>query len=135
MEEVEKKHPIKSEDALYRAVLRIILFKHIVAEKLIGEFAQSPSTSKDKCTFNLGSVNGSLIELGRLLVDTFTDVGIANKKQAKNMRASSENVANTISNLTLATTSLIVIDETSNLFLKQTVIQHSFGKLIKCGGD
>lgn len=124
---------LKPEDALYRAILGIIMFKHILAEGLIGEFVKPEGS--ETCRFDLGNVNDTFVELGKTLIGVLNDIGYANDDQAKDLKTTSDEVADTVSNLTLATTSLMVIDEASSMFLQQAVIQHGFGKLIKCGGD
>jgi hypothetical protein len=122
-------------DALYRAILEVVLLKHILAEKLLGEFVDGRRDADGQCRLNIGDVNDALIEMGKLLIDIYNDLGYANPKQAKGMRAKADATAETVSHLTTFFTSAAVLDEASNLFLKQTAIQNGFGKLIRCSAN
>ncbi|MBT4760766.1 MAG: hypothetical protein HOO06_03625 [Bdellovibrionaceae bacterium] len=125
---------VNPEDALYRALIKIILFKHLLAENLLGEFIQ-PKNTAEECRINLGAVNDDIIELGKVLIDVFNDIGFANGSLAEDMRVLSEKTAEMVSSLTLGTTSLIVIDEASSVFFRRSIIENGFGKIIKCGAD
>ncbi len=126
---------ITQEAALYRAILEVILLKHFLTENFIGEFAEPNIKNEESCRIDLGNLNDSLIVLGKLLIDIYDDLGYANPKQASKMAQQSEETANVISDLTFATTSIAVFDETSTLFLKQAAIESGFGKIIKCSGN
>jgi hypothetical protein len=126
---------IKPEDALYRAVLEVVLFKYILAEDLVGEFAAPKEKNSQSCRIDIGNLNNSVIKLGRLLIDIYSDLGIANPKNAGDVKQMSAKTADAISNVTIATTTVTILDEASNLFLKQSIIQNGFGKIIKCGGS
>lgn len=125
---------LKPEDALYRAVLETILFKYILAEELIGEFMASGTNNEKNCHLNLGHVNDSVIKLGRLLIQVYTDIGTANPAMSADTKKISEKTADAVSNVTIATTAVTVLDEAATMFMKQTLIQNGFGKIIKCGG-
>jgi hypothetical protein len=126
---------IKSEDVIYRAVLEIVLFKHYLAENFIGEFVEPKIKDEVSCRIDLGNVNDSIIKIGKLLIDIFNDVGFANPKQAEDMKKLATETSDSISSLTIATTTVTVVDEAANIFLKQTAIQNGFGKIIRCGGN
>lgn len=126
---------IKPEDVIYRAVLEIVLFKYYLAEGFIGEFVEPKVKDEVSCRLDLGNVNDSIIKIGKLLIDIFNDIGFANPKQAEDMKRLSTETSDSISSLTIATTTVTVIDEAANIFLKQTAIQNGFGKIIKCGGN
>ncbi len=134
---------IKQPEALYRGALEIVLFKYILAENLIGDVAvngfsplggDSIATSKD-CRVNVGNLNDNVILLGNTLVSIFTDMAIANPKNGKDSMRLAESTAGVISQMTLTTTSLVALDDVSNVVFKQTILQNGFGKLIRCGGD
>lgn len=123
---------IKPEDAVYRAVLQTILMKHLISENLLGEFEEQDFIVENKCQLNLGNMNDTLIKLGKLLIDIFNDIAIASPKQAKDMKIQAQKTGEAVTNLTMATTSLIVLDEVSTVFLRQTILNNGFGKIVKC---
>jgi hypothetical protein len=126
---------IKPEDVIYRAVLEIVLFKYYLAEGFIGEFVEPKTKDEVSCRIDLGNVNDAIIKIGKLLIDIFNDVGFVNPKQAEDMKRLAGDTSDSISRLTIATTTVTVVDEAANIFLKQTAIQNGFGKIIKCGGN
>lgn len=123
---------ITADDVLYRAVLEIILFKHIFAENLIGDFITPARPGNAKCRVEIGRLNDTLITLGKLLIDIFNDLGYIRPKQADSMKRLSLATSEAISNLTLTTTAIAVLDETSNILLKQALLQQGLGKIIRC---
>lgn len=123
------------EDVLYRAILEVVLFKHILSENLIGEFMEPATKDELKCRIDLGNLNDTLINLGKLLIDIYNDLGFANPKQAGDMKKLSLETSEAISDLTMTTTTIAVLDEASTIFLKQAVVQYGFGKIIKCNGN
>ncbi len=126
---------IKQEDVLYRAVLEIVLFKHILSDGLIGEFIAPKTKDEQTCRIDLGNVNDTIVRLGKLMIDVYNDIGFANPKQAGDMKKMAEQTSDSISNITIATTTVTVLDEAATLFLKQAALQNGFGKIIKCGGN
>lgn len=126
---------IKPEDALYRAVLELVLFKHILAENIIGEFKDSENKNQNSCRIDLGNVNDTIVQLGKLVIDIYNDIGITQPRQAEAMKKSAAQVADLVSNFTIFTTTVTAIDEAANILLKQTALQNGFGKIIKCGGS
>ena len=87
------------------------------------------------CELDLHRIQASAEKLGKLLIDIFTDIGSAVPDQKEVMSALSDATAVNLTNLTSVTLSAIVLDEASNIFLKQFVIQNGFGKLLKCNGQ
>jgi hypothetical protein len=126
---------IKPEDVLYRAVLEIVLLKHILAENLVGEFVASPTKDKQTCLIDIGSVNDTVVTIGKLMIDIYNDIGFANPQQAEAMKKLANETSDSVSNITIATTTVTVLDEAATIFLKQAAIQNGFGKIIKCGGN
>ncbi|NCN40775.1 hypothetical protein GW916_05940 [bacterium] len=125
---------IPQEDALYRAILSIVLFKHLFSENLIGEVLKTKFEAGG-CQLNIGEINDSIIKLGKLLLSILRDLKISNPSQAGDLEKVSDEISSTTSNLTLATSSLIVIDSAASVFLQQNFIENGLGKLIRCGGD
>ncbi|MDZ4678688.1 MAG: hypothetical protein SGI74_14415 [Oligoflexia bacterium] len=125
---------VKPEDALYRAVLEIVLLKHILAENFVGEFLEPANKEETTCRIDLGNVNDAAITLGKLLIDILNDIGFSNPDQAEAMKRMANETSETVSNLTIFFTSATVVDEVSNIFVRQAAVQHGFGKIIKCNG-
>lgn len=126
---------IKPEDAIYRAALEIILFKHIFNEELLGQPLAVSEKETDTCHVDLLKLNSTVSSLGKLLIDIFGDIGFANPNQAESMKKLAEQTSQSILNISNTITTVTAIDEASNLFLKQSLIQSSFGKILKCGGS
>ena len=134
---------IKQPEALYRGALRIVLFKHILAENLVGEVvaqgftfdAESSPASNKHCNINAAELNDAIILLGQTLIGVFTDMSIANPKNGKDMMRLADSTAGLISQMTLTTTTLVALNDVSSVVFKQTLLQNGFGKLIRCGGD
>lgn len=124
---------IKSEDILYRVVLEVVLFKHIVAEGFIGEFLEPKEKNSSTCRVDISRINDTVIKAGKLLIDIYGDIGLVDPKQTENMNQQSRKVSESVSTFTMATTAAIIFDEATNVFLKQAAIQSGFGKIIKCG--
>lgn len=126
---------LKPEDVLYRAVLETVLLKYELAEGFIGELIE-PETHGDKtCRLNLGNINDSVIRMGKLLIDICNDIGFVKPKEASDMKKIADQVSESVTNITMATTAVTVADEAANIFLKEAALQNGFGKIIKCGGD
>ena len=126
---------VRQEDVLYRAILEIVLLKHILAENFIGEFMEPATKEEVTCRIDLGHVNDTAITLGKLLIDIFNDIGFSNPKQSEQMKRMANETSETISNLTIFFTSATVVDEASNIFIRQAAIQNGFGKIIRCNGS
>lgn len=126
---------LNPEDVTYRAILEVILLKHNISEKLVGEFMEPAVKDEVHCRIDIGTLNDSIIEAGKLLIDIYNDIGFSNPKQAKKMQQLSQDTSEVISNISLATTALTVLDEVSMSFLKQSLIGYGFGKTIKCGSQ
>lgn len=124
---------LKPEDAVYKAILEVVLFKHILAEDLLGEFAPPSTKGEANCRVDLETVNGTVINLGKLLIDIYTDLGFSNPSQAQKMTSIANETAEAVSDITLGITTMSIIDEASNVLLKQSAIQNGFGKIVKCG--
>lgn len=123
---------LKSEDALYRAVLRIILFKHIFNENLIGEFMPPEEKTPQSCKLDLVIVNDAMVEMGKTLIGILDDLTIAHPKKSDSYKELSNDIANKVSDFTVAVSTASFIDEASELFMKQLAIQNGLGKLIRC---
>lgn len=128
MESIEKPRP---SDAIYRAILRVVQFKHFVAQNLVGSIVDSQQVVKG-CSLDLSAVNDSVVKLGHILVNILDDLAIANPSKAKDLAAQRAQIADETFSLTLVVTGTSVADEATNTFIKHVVVEESFGKLLKC---
>lgn len=137
---------IKPEDVVYRMVLEVVLFKHLLESTLVGDVAAEAPTGdlgeKDalahetpSCRIDVGHLNDSVITLGKLLIDIFNDIGFVNPSQSAQMKALGAQTSQTVSKFTLASTSVAVLDDASNLFLGKTLSQLGFVKALQCPGN
>lgn len=122
-------------DAIYRAALKAVLFKHDLGERLIGPAFTEKGQKENNCKIDFVELSDATVNLGRLLIDIYADMAIAQPSKAARHKKSSADIANLVSNLTLATTSLMVLDEGSQVFLQSNLLENDFGKIIRCGGS
>jgi hypothetical protein len=130
---IDRIDDVNQTEAIYRAVLRIVLFKHLLATELLGDI-ERPNNLEKSCLVDLNRLNDSILNLGRTLINIMADISIAHPDQEKSLNIQRAAIADAVSKLTIVTTSLIVIDEASNLLLKQSLIQRGLGKAIQCKG-
>lgn len=126
--------PLTQEQALYRAVLEIILFKHIIEEGLLTASANIDfEIIEDKnCVINVKKLNDSIVPLAHLLIDIFNDMVLANPKHAESLTKSSAEITNYLTELTLASGTINVMDDVTSSFLKRSAFELGLGKMIKC---
>ncbi len=132
--EIESKN-LKQEDVLYRLILEIVLLKHILVENFIGEFVPPKSADKKKCRLDLAMINHSIVGMGKLLIDIFNDAGFIRPQTANDMKKLASQTSDAVNDLTIFFTSATVVDDITEAFLSESLIQHGFGKIIKCGGN
>lgn len=119
-------------DALYKAVLEIVLFKHIFADQLVAEFAAPADRNEDSCRLDLARISDASLNLGKLLVDILDDLSIAKPNSVDSYKDLSAEVASSVSDVALALSAVTALEASAQLFLKQLAIQNGLGKLIKC---
>lgn len=125
---------LKSEDALYRAVLEVILLKHLLAETLVGEMVEPIEISAETCQLDLNHINKALVDIGKLLIDILNDFALANPGQAEEMKKRASDVSRAVADCTAFLNSTSLADEASQVLLKQAAIQTGFGKMLRCSG-
>ncbi len=123
---------ILPEDAIYRAVLRVVLFKNTVTQNLMGDV---PSASTGTCRVDFGSAGDTIVTLGRLLVDIYVDVAIANPKNRKDLERRSTQVTEVTEAMTSTLAGFSMADEATRMFMSEALIENGFGRLIKCTGS
>lgn len=126
----ELKSSILPPEALYRAVLRIVQLKHLIAKDF-----QENEFSSEGFTCNDGLTQGTkrLLDVSQVIVHIISDLVIVNPKDAEVLNSITLQISESVSHLTSVSTSLIVLEETSNAYLQQSAIQQGFGNLFKCG--
>jgi hypothetical protein len=116
--------------ALYRAVLRVIYFKHTFAEEIVG--AGTKEKLGPECKLDLGLVNNSINDLGHTLIAILDDLALANPSRAKSLQNMQSQVASEMLALTSDLSSATVLDVAGSLYVKHLVLEQGFGKLLKC---
>jgi hypothetical protein len=131
----------KQENALYRAVLEIVLLKHYLADGVVGEVPTASSsdlTAKDQkvtCQIDFEETKSNLAKLGKLFIDICGDLSLSNPNNGAQLKKNSEQATAFVSSLVSSTNTVTAIDEAANIFLKDMAVQYGLGKIIKCGGS
>ena len=128
MDSIEKPRP---SDGIYRVILRVVQFKHFVAQEMVGPIGNGHQTANG-CVLDLKSINYSVVKLGRILVNILDDLTLAIPSKAKELAGQRAQIADKTFSLTLVVTGTSVAGEASNAFIKHIVVEESFGKLLKC---
>ncbi len=128
MDSIEKPRP---SDGIYRAILRVVQFKHFVAQEMVGPIGNGHQTANG-CVLDLKSINYSVVKLGRILVNILDDLTLATPSKAKDLTGQRAQIVDKTFSLTLVVTGTSVAGEASNAFIKHIVVEESFGKLLKC---
>lgn len=126
--------PINQEQALYRAVLEIILFKYTMEESLLtAPTSIDFAIVEDKnCVINIKKLNESIVPLAKLLIDIFNDMALANPKHSESLIKSSAEINAYLTDLALASSTINVMDDFSASFIKRSAFELGLGKMIKC---
>lgn len=110
-----------------------VYIKHAI--QLINEMTgdmKSEDLINKNCQIDVSQINQTLISLGKLTIDIFNDLAIANPKQASQMKNSAAQAVDAVMALNIATTSISIIDEISQLFIKDIAVQNNFGRIFRC---
>jgi len=126
---------LKPEDAIYKAVLEVVLLKHFLAENFFGEFSVPKTVNLKTCALNVDKLGDAAVVVGKFLIDIYNDIGYANPKQAEQMKKQADDTADIVSNLTMFLTSAAVLDQASSIYLREVAIMQGFGKMVKCSGQ
>lgn len=126
---------LKPEDAIYKAVLEVVLLKHFLAENFFGELSVPKIVNMKNCTLNVDKLSDAVVTVGKVLIDIFNDIGYANPQQAQQMKKQADDTANIVSNLTMFLTSAAVFDQASSVYLREVAFMQGFGKMVKCAGQ
>lgn len=129
------KKEIKAEDALYKAVLEVVLFKYRLTDRLIDDTAEVEQIEAKTCQINLDTVHDTILELGNLLINIYQDLALANPKQASDLKKLSDQTQNFVTNVSTTTANIVALDDASSALIEKTAIQNGFGKLVKCGNN
>lgn len=126
--------PVTQEQALYRAVLKIILFKYMMEESLLTAPASiDVAIVEDKnCVINIKKLNESLVPLGKLLITIFNDMAIANPRHSESLTKTSTEINTQLAEMALASNTFSVMDEFSASLIKRSALELGLGKMIKC---
>ena len=120
----------RPENAVYRAVLRIVQFKYLLSMNLLGNPASGVLTKN--CTVDVSKIQATLNRFEQLADKIIHDFTIAAPAQQSAMDALRDQIKAQIQALTSAMSWLTVSDEPATMLFKRRVIEEGFGKLIQC---
>lgn len=131
IEILEEQKDLKAEDKIFKVIMEIIVLKHMISTDLVVGIFQKDWYSQ-KCVLNFNKFNRSLIKTGKLVVAILEDLEVAHPSKAKELNELSGKIVSSISDLTSAATSITVLDEASQMFLKNAIISAGIGNLAEC---
>jgi len=120
---------VNQEQALYRALLEVILFKYLMDEIVTDETIDTSIIENQRCIINQDKLNESITLLGNLVIDINKDMALANPKHAEHLVKMNKDINQQI---TQFPTSLNSMDNASASIMKRMAIENGLGKLIKC---
>lgn len=123
---------MRPSDAIYRVVLQIILFKHYLVERLLGESPAKTNQELESCRIDSAGFVDSFQILSNLLLSVYADLSIAHPSQTATFERLSSETSNSVSSALKTTNSISTLDKNSLMFLKFTIIKAGFGKVILC---
>lgn len=118
---------IPKEDLIYRGILEVILFKHLISENLIGDLKDQVSIDDSNCIIDFVKIKENFLTLGKLLIEIQYDLKLTDSKQIEELVQSLKDFSESASEF-----SLINMDESSKNAMKQNLHQFGFGKVIQC---
>jgi tetratricopeptide (TPR) repeat protein len=123
-------------DAMFRALLRIIEFKSDLAVQLIGVPKKTQRANQaEGCAVDFERMGSAIAVQSAQLGAILEDLSIALPDQAEQLNGVRTKIAQTAADLTKNMTSLIVMEKSASVALKQSIIDNNFGKLLRCGGS
>jgi hypothetical protein len=117
-------------DAVYRAVLNIVLLKRTITEEFVAKIASGKKSGN--CSVDVSHLNATLASVGSILVDIFTDVAYVDGKQKKAMLAAIDQTTAAVTSLSQASSDVSSTNSAYALLLKKSTIDAGFGKLLTC---
>lgn len=123
---------IRPHDAVYRAVLNIVLFKHIFEQNLFGKGDDDDLASNARCRVDLDLVQSTVKVLGQIMIEVFVDTAYANPKNAKGLDERIKKTEEFVISVSSLSESLTLSNDLSNGYLKSVALESGFGKIIKC---
>lgn len=119
-------------DAVYRVVLEVILFKHYLVEKLLGDSPAKTNQELEACFIDSETFVETFQILSNLLLSIYSDLSIAHPSQSETMQRLSNETTDSVAAALKTTNSISTLDKNSLMFLKFTIIKAGFGKVIQC---
>lgn len=123
---------LRPSEAIYRVVLEIILFKHYLVEKLLGESPAKTNQQLEACRIDSETFVETFQLLSNLLISIYSDLSIAHPSQTPTFQRLTEETSSAVSSALKTTNSISTLDKNSLMFLKFTIIKAGFGKVIVC---
>lgn len=123
---------INPSDAIYKAILEIILFKHYLVENLLGENPAATNQALERCQIQVNLFVETFQVLASLLQEIYVDLRIAHPGQTATFDRLSEETKTAVETALTTAHGVSQLDKNSLFFLKVTVLKAGFGKVLKC---
>ena len=133
LDEIEK---IRPADAIYRAVLRIVELKHDLVSNGFTD-TKAVNALDATCAFDPTELRKVIARQSQLISKIVGDVAIAQPSEAKRLSEVQTKLVEQATELTsrLASTNLTNGDDPATVEIKRAMLNHGFGRLLKCGGE
>lgn len=120
------------EEAIYKVVLQVILFKHYLELSLLGPSpAQNPAQLAE-CRIEAKTLTESVQLVSDLLLDIYQDLGVAHPSQVPTLQRLTEETEKSRAEILKTASSFNSMDKNSQLFLKISLVKLGFGLVLKC---
>ena len=127
---------IRPADAVYRAVLRIVQLKHDLVSNGFTETTAANALDAT-CVFDPTELRKVISRQSQLLSKIVGDIAIAQPSEAKRLSEVQTKLVEKATELTsrLASSNLTNDDDPTTIEIKRALLNHGFGRLLKCGGE
>lgn len=120
------------EEAIYKVVLQVILFKHYLELSLLGPSPAQNPAQLEKCRIDTQSFTESFQQVSELLLDIYQDLGMAHPSQIPTLQRLTEETQKSRVEILKTANSFNSMDKNSQLFLKISLVKLGFGLVLKC---
>lgn len=121
---------LEQNEAIYSGILRIVLIKNKINTELLGQFTdQNPN----QCEIDLDGMNQTVLSLGRKIIAALNDIATANPDQSAQISQWIRKTGAMVSDVSLGVAGAMILDEVSNVAVKNSIIEEGFLKILKCG--
>lgn len=117
--------------AMYRAVLNVVYLKNYLAAHVFDDGLQV-NLDVSTCEIDFNKLNKSLERTAKISIQIVDDLALAQPSKSKNFQSLRKQLGDSVSDLTVVTTSASLLDETSMIFAKSAIVESGLRNLLKC---